>query len=122
MCKEIPDGLALIDPRYLMQHRAGILDLHAKGQLNGAEIDSEKVYVARPKDLQADAHDFAEFAKLVFSFSNLVAEKNPEKRAQRHLALSNDARIQEALARVGRLAQQKLRITPSLRHRKPRRL
>jgi hypothetical protein len=107
VCKEIPDGLALVDPRYLMQYRAGILDLHDKGQLHGAEMDRNKIYAARVKDLQADAKDFADFAKLIFSFANLVAEKNQEKRAKRHLALSNDGRIQEALARVDRSGQKK---------------
>ena len=36
------------------------------------------MYVARVKDLQADAEDFARFAKLVFSFANLVAERTQE--------------------------------------------
>ena len=118
ICKEIPDGLVLVDPRYLNQYRAGLLDLHDKGKLHGAEIDREKLYVVRPKDLQADAHDFAEFAKLVFSFANLVAERNREKRAQRYRALSNDARIQEALARGGHSTPPKFQITPPVRRRR----
>lgn len=101
VCAEISDGLVLVDPRYLRQYRADILDLHDKGQLRGAEIDRKKIYATRVKDLKADAKDFVELAKLVFSFANLVAEKNPKKRAQRQLALSNDARLQSILARDG---------------------
>ena len=121
VCVEISDGLVLVDPRYLMQYRAGILDLHDKGKLRGAEIDRKKLYVVRVKDLQADAKDFAELAKLVFSFANLVAEKRPGKRAQQYRALSSDARIREALARGVRSARKKRPQAQPSRRRKPRR-
>ena len=107
ICAEIRDGLVLVDPRYLMQYRANILDLHDKGQLRGAAIDRKKIYATRVKDLKADAADFVEVAKLVFNFANLVVERNPAKRAQRRLALSSDARIQSILGRDDRLAQKK---------------
>jgi hypothetical protein len=107
VCAEISDGLVLVDPRYLMQYRAGIIDLIDKRKFYGAEMDREKLYVVRTKDLQADAHGFAALVKIVRDFANLVVEKNQEKRAQQYLALSNDARIQEVLARVDRSAQQK---------------
>ena len=93
ICDEVSDGLLLVDPRYLMRYRANVLDLHDKGKLQGAEIDRSKFYVVRPKDLKADAKAFIEMKDLIFSFANLVAEKNPAKRAQRFLALSNDDRI-----------------------------
>lgn len=107
ICAEITDGLAVVDPRYLLQYRANLLDLHDKGQRVGAEIDRAKVYITRVKDLKSDARDFADLAKLVFSFANLVAEKNPAKREQRQLELSSDARIQSVLARDGRSARKK---------------
>ena len=99
ICDEITDGLVLVDPRYMLQYRANLLDLHDKGQRVGAEMDRTKIYVARVKDLKADASDFAELAKLVFSFANLDAEKNPAKRERRRLALSSDARIRSILDR-----------------------
>lgn len=69
-CEELLDGLVLVDPRHLMQRRARLLD----------------------------ATDFAELAKLVFSFANYVAEKDRHKRAEKLQALSRDARLRSILA------------------------
>ncbi len=107
VCREIQDGLVLVDPRYLMTYRANILDLYDKGELHGAQMDKSKFYVARTRDLKADAEDFAEFAKLAFKFANLVAEKRPKRRARLHRELSSDARIQSALPQGARSAKQR---------------
>ena len=121
-CSEISDGLVLVDPRYLMKHRAKMIDLFDKGQItvSDAAFDLTKFFVVRVKDLQADAKDFAELAKLVFSLANLVSEKDGDKRDQRRLALSNDARIRSILAR-DREEKKKTPPAPSSQPEKPTR-
>jgi hypothetical protein len=107
VCNELPDGLVLVDPRYLAGFRADLLERRDKGDLSGAQIDKSKIYAVRVKDLQADAAQFADFAQLMFKFANLVAEKRPSRREQLHRELSSDARIREVLDRGNRSDQKK---------------
>jgi hypothetical protein len=109
VCEQIPDGLVLVDPRYLMKHRANMLELYEKGELTTEHMafDISRFFVVRIKDLQAEAKAFAELAKLVFSFANWVAMQDKAERARRRLVLSNDARIREVLARGGRSGRQR---------------
>jgi hypothetical protein len=111
-CDELSDSLVLVDPRYLMEYRAGILDRRNRGDLSGAQINLDEVYGTRVKDLQAAASEFSALEELIFQFASLVAEKNPSKRERRHLALSSDARIRPILDPDSRSAPKRNRPAP----------
>jgi hypothetical protein len=65
MSDDIPDGLILIDPKYLLARHARFLDFRKKGQVPLFSIDLEKIYVYRVSDLEVDANAFMQVAELV---------------------------------------------------------
>lgn len=96
ICDQVDDGLALIDPRYLMTYRASILDKRSRGIMSGANLDLSEVYLVRVKGLAADAAHFKQVNNLVFGVANMAAETNKKKRAERLQQLFHDALLRTA--------------------------
>jgi hypothetical protein len=98
---QIEDGLVLIDPKYILIHRARLADIRNEGKRPTYEdyrYPLDKIYVYRVQDLQVDAKAFIDLALLVNKCHGLCALQGPEL-VQLRDELSKDGRIAERLGR-----------------------
>jgi len=75
---QIADGLVLVDPKDILIRDARVMDKFLRSQQPTAEdhrMPLDRIYVYRVKDLQADARDFIELAKLVNKCQGLCVSK-----------------------------------------------
>lgn len=129
-CKQIPDGLLLVDPRYLLNHsrtyQQAHLDLEETGFspekhehfMEAMRFDFEKIYVYRDADFDEILRDYKE-AQLIIG--NLVFILSPQARMldERMLSFSTSYKSQIPIAR-SKIHQQRLFDQALARMRKKR--